>query len=112
MNNELIKEIKGKTYHFKFKSKKLVDLEKLTGKTIIDLLREISFSNIAKALKYACVEEVDEYELLDDLLEEMTFEQVVTDILVETCKVSGIISQRDVDNMKEKLDEEKSDLKN
>ena len=40
MDNELIKEVKGKTYHFKFKSKKLVDLEKLTGKSVLELLQD------------------------------------------------------------------------
>ena len=32
MNNELIKVINDKEYHFKFKSKKCIDLEKATGK--------------------------------------------------------------------------------
>lgn len=105
MNNELIKEIKGKTYHFKFKSKKLVDLEKLTGQTIMDLLHEISFTNIARILKYSCLEEVDEYELLDDLLEEMSLEEIITNIILETCKVSGIISQQDLDNVNQQITE-------
>lgn len=100
MNNEFIKEIKGKEYHFKFKSKKLVDLEKTTGKTILDILQTVSLSNIALLLKYSCLDEVDEYELLDNLLEEMTIEKVVTDVILETCVISGIISKVDLEKIK------------
>lgn len=109
MNNELIKEVNGKTYHFKFKSKRLVDLEKLTGKSIIELLQDTSFSNVALLLKYGCLDEIDEYELLDGLLEVMTFEKIILDILVETCAVSGIISKKDAKEIKEKKTD---DLKN
>lgn len=105
MQNELIKEIKGKTYHFKFKSKKLVDLEKLTGKSIIDLLQDMSMSNIARLLKYGCVDDVDEFQLLDDLLEEMTYEKIVTDVILETCVVSGIISKKQLNEINDKVEE-------
>lgn len=107
MQNELIKEIKGKTYHFKFKSKRLVDLEKLTGKSIIDLLQDMSMSNIARLLKYGCIEDVDEYQLLDDILEEITYEDVVTKIILETCVVSGIISKTQLDDLNEKVSEDR-----
>lgn len=98
MNNELIKEIKGKEYHFKFKSKRLTDLEKLTGKSIIELLQDTSISNVCRLLKYACLDEIDEYELLDELLSEMTYEKVIMDIIIETCIVSGIISREQFNN--------------
>lgn len=104
MNNELIKEIKGKEYHFKFKSKKLIDLEKLTGKTIIDLLQTVSLSNIALLLKYSCLDEIDEYELLDNLLDEMTIEKIITDVILETCVISGIISKTDLEKIKTSKD--------
>lgn len=105
MNNELIKTINGKEYHFKFKSKKLIDLEKLTGKSIIDLLQDMSMSNVARLLKYACLDEVNEYDLLDDLLSEMTYEDVITKIIMETCVVSGIISKVDMDKIYDKQTE-------
>lgn len=112
MDNELIKEIKGVTYHFKFKSKKLVDLEKLTGKSIIELLQDVSMQNIARLLKYACLEQIDEYELLDNLLEEMTYEEIISKVILETCAVSGLISKTDLNNLNAKAAERKDDLKN
>lgn len=108
MNNELVKELNGKTYHFKLKSKKLIDLEKVSGKSIIDLLQDTSISNIARILKYSCIEEVDEFELLDMLLETMTLEKIITDVILEICVVSGIISKTDKENVDKKLDEEKN----
>ena len=39
MNNELIKVIGEKEFHFKFKSKKCIDLEKATGKQFLELLQ-------------------------------------------------------------------------
>lgn len=108
MDNELIKEIKGVEYHFKFKSKKLVDLEKVTGKSILDLLQDMSMQNIARLLKYACLDTVDEYDLLDNLLETMTYEKIVTEIILETCVVSGLISKQDLEQVNDKVKEEKS----
>lgn len=107
MNNELIKEIKGKEYHFKFKSKKLTDLEKITNKNILELLQDTSISNVCRLLKYACLDDIDEYELLDNLLEEMTYEKVIFDIIIETCIVSGIISREQFNNSKQEAEEEK-----
>ena len=112
MNNEFIKEIKGKEYHFKFKSKKLVDLEKITGKTIVDLLHEMNFTNLSRILKYSCLEEIDEYELLDSLLEELSLEEVVIQVILPILKVSGIISQKDLDKINEKMTTEETDQKN
>lgn len=108
MDNELIKEVKGKTYHFKFKSKRLVDLEKVTGKSILELLQDTSFSNVARLLKYACLDDVDEYELLDDLLETMTYEKIILDIIIETCAVSGILSKKEVNDIQEKAADSKN----
>lgn len=112
MNNEVIKEFEGKTYHFKLKSKKLVDLEKLTGNTIMDLLHEISFTNVSKIIKYSCLEECDEYDILDKLLEEMSLEEVVTKFILEICKVSGIISEKDLNRINEQIEERNADPKN
>lgn len=108
MDNELIKEVKGKTYHFKFKSKKLVDLEKLTGKSVLELLQDTSVSNVARLLKYACLDEIDEYELLDELLETMTYEKIILDIIIETCAVSGLISKKEVDDIQKKAADQKN----
>lgn len=103
MNNELIKEYNGVEYHFKFKSKKCIDLEKLTGKRFIDLLQDISMGNIAMLLKAAVVEPVnfDVNDLLDNLLEDLSLEKVMLDVIYETAVISGIISKE----QKKKIDE-------
>ena len=102
MNNELIKVIGEKEFHFKFKSKKCIDLEKATGKQFLELLQDVSMNNIARLLKAACVspENIDEYELLDLLMEDSSLEKIMLDVVYETATISGIISRAD----KEKID--------
>lgn len=109
MNNELIKEINGKEYHFKFKSKKCIDLEKATGRQFMELLQDVSMGNITRLLKAACVEptNVDEYELLDELMENSSIENIMLDVIYETATISGIISRED----KNKIDKAVSDEK-
>ena len=51
MNNELVKEINGTEYHFKFKSKKCIDLEKATGKQFLELLQDVSMEVIETILE-------------------------------------------------------------
>ena len=107
MNNELIKLIGEKEFHFKFKSKKCIDLEKATGKQFLELLQDISMNNIARLLKAYCVstENIDEYELLDQLMENSSLERIMLDIIYETATISGIISRAD----KDKIDNAVSD---
>lgn len=103
MNNELIKVYDGVEYHFKFKSKKCIDLEKMTGKKFIELLQDISMSNVLLLLKAAVVEPVnfDANDLFDNLLEEYSLENVMLDVIYETAVISGIISKE----QKQKIDE-------
>lgn len=109
MNNELIKVIGDKEYHFKFKSKKCIDLEKATGKQFLELLQDVSMGNIARLLKAACVspENVDEYELLDSLTENSSLENVMLNVIYETATLSGIISRADKDRIDNAIDDKK-----
>ena len=59
-------------------------------------------------MKYACLDDVDEYELLDDLLETMTYEKIILDIIIETCAVSGILSKKEVNDIQEKSADSKN----
>ena len=112
MNNELIKVINDKEYHFKFKSKKCIDLEKATGKQFLELLQDVSMSNIARLLKASCLNaDVDEYELLDILMEDSPLEKIMLDIIYETACISGIISREDKNEIDKAVDEEKKKQK-
>lgn len=108
MNNELIKVIGDKEYHFKFKSKKCIDLEKATGKQFLELLQDASMANIARLLKAACLTEgVDENDLLDDLMINSSLEEIMLDVIYETATISGIISRADKNKIEKAVDEEK-----
>lgn len=109
MNNELIKVIGEKEFHFKFKSKKCIDLEKATGKQFLELLQDASMNNIARLLKASCVspENIDEYDLLDQLMENSSLEKIMLDIIYETATISGIISRADKDKIDNAVSEEK-----
>lgn len=109
MNNELIKVIGDKEYHFKFKSKKCIDLEKATGKQFLELLQDVSMANMARLLKAACISPVgvDENDLLDELMENSSLEQIMLDVIYETATLSGIISRADKDKIDKAIDDEK-----
>jgi len=116
MNNELIKiieiENEEREFHFKFKSKKCIDLEKATGKKFIDLLQDISLGNVCMLLKAAVVSptDFDVNDLLDALMEELSLEKVMLDVIYETAVISGIISKE----QKQKIDDyfnEKNEVK-
>ena len=109
MNNELIKVINDKEYHFKFKSKKCIDLEKATGKQFLELLQDSSMGNIARLLKAACVspEGVDENDLLDDLMVNSSLEKIMLEVIYETATISGIITRADKDKIDKAIDDEK-----
>ena len=116
MNNELIKIIGDKEYHFKFKSKKCIDLEKATGKQFLELLQDVSMNNIARLLKASCVspDNIDEYDLLDVLMENNSLEKIMLDIIYETATISGIISRADKDRIDKAVEDErlKEELEN
>lgn len=101
MNNELVKEINGKEYHFKFSTKKCIDLEKITGKSIFELFQDMSMANIARLLKSSCVEpkDMDEYDLLDEVKAGSSLQNVMFDIIMETAVISGLITRADKDKM-------------
>ena len=109
MNNELIKVINDKEYHFKFKSKKCIDLEKATGKQFLELLQDSSMGNIARLLKAACVspEGVDENDLLDELMVNSSLEKIMLEVIYETATISGIITRADKDKIDRAIDDEK-----
>ena len=109
MNNELIKVINDIEYHFKFKSKKCIDLEKATGKQFLELLQDTSMANMARLLKAACISpsNVDENDLLDELMEDSSLEEIMLNIIYETATISGIISRADKEKIDRAIDEEK-----
>lgn len=113
MNNELIKEINGKEYHFKFKSKKCIDLEKITGKQFLEILQDTSMANIARLLKASCIspENVDEFELIDELMNGSSLEEIMFNIIYETACLSGIITRDDKNAIDNALEERKAENK-
>lgn len=111
MNSELIKVIGDKEYHFKFKSKKCIDLEKATGKDFMDLLQDTSMTNIVRLLGACCLTEgVNEYDLLDDLMSNGTsLAKVLVDIIWEAAAISGIIAREDKQRVEKALNEGNED---
>ena len=111
MNNEYIKEINGEVYRFKFKSKRCIDLEKATGREMLELLQDSSMSNIVRLLKAACLNDnVDEYDLLDKLMENSSLEKIMIDIIYEVAAISGIITREDKERIDNVIDEDKSKI--
>ena len=87
---------------------KCIDLEKATGKQFLELLQDASMANIARLLKAACLNEgVDEFDLLDELKQGSSLEEIMLNIIYETATISGIISRADKEKIDKAIDEEK-----
>ena len=55
MDNEVIIQIGEVEYHFKLKSQKIVELEKLLGKNIFDIFSDMSFTSLRLILSKCCL---------------------------------------------------------
>lgn len=99
MDNEEILLVNGVEYHFKLKSQKIVELEKVYGKNIFSILEDMSFGMVAKVLKASLISpiDIDEFELMDKLLEKYTIIELAQDVLKNIAVKSGLLKKSDVE---------------
>lgn len=106
MDNEEIITIDGVEYHFKLKSQKIVELEKVFGKNIFSIFEDMSFGTVLKVLEASLVSPsgIDGYELMDRLLTKYSILELAQDVLKNIAVKSGLLKKSDI--------EDKNNLKN
>lgn len=108
MDNEEILIVNDVEYHFKLKSQKIVELEKMYGKNIFSIFEDMSFGSVLKILEASLISPsgLDGYELMDRLLQKYTVLELAQDVLKNIAVKSGLLKKSEIE------DETESELKN
>lgn len=111
MDNEEIITIDGVDYHFKLKSQKIVELEKLYGKNIFSIFEDMSFGMVMKVLEASLISPtgIDSYELMDKLLTKYSLIELAGTVLQNIAVKSGLLKKSDMAKIDSKSDEIKND---
>ena len=105
-------ELNGETIKLRLTSSDSVEIEKKTGKSILDLIDEYSITTIVMFLKYLKRSELpqfsdkDAYELYDKFIDnDYTMEKILFDVIYEALCVSGFFKRERLEELKKQLEE-------
>ena len=105
-------ELNGETIKLRLSSSDATEIEKKTGKSILELLDDYSLTNTIMFLKYMRRSELpqfsekDAYALYDKFVDnEYTLEQIIFDVVYEGLCVSGFFKREKLDELKKELEE-------
>lgn len=105
-------ELNGEVIKFRLTSSDCVEIEKKTGKSILDIIDEYSITTIVMFLKYMRRSELpqfsdkDAYELYDKLIDNgYTMERIVFDVVYEALCVSGFFKKEKLVELKKEIQE-------
>ncbi len=100
-------ELNGETIELRMTTSNAKTLESKTGKSIFDLVQDMSVTNISKMLMYLLkgkkdnVSEREADELVDKLIDNgYTFEGIMMEIIFEALVVSGFLSKEQLEEAK------------
>jgi cysteinyl-tRNA synthetase len=100
-------ELDGETIELRMTTTNAKTLESKTGKSIFDLVQDMSVTNISKMLLYllkgkkdnVCEKEADE--LVDKLVDNgYTYERIMMEVIFEALVVSGFLSKEQLEEAK------------
>jgi Na+/melibiose symporter-like transporter len=100
-------ELDGETIELRMTTTNAKSLESKTGKSIFELVGDMSVTNISKMLMYllkgkkdnVCEKEADE--LVDKLIDNgYTFEKIMMEVIFEALVVSGFLSKEQLEEAK------------
>lgn len=101
-------ELNGETIRLRLRSVDICELEKKNNKSIIQLMKEVSQTNIVMFLMYMRRHEFPNYsnkeanELYDKLIDnDYTMTSIIFDIIYETLVVSGVMTKGELTRLKE-----------
>lgn len=100
-------ELNDRTVKFRLTSNDCIVIEKMSGKSIVEYIQNLSMTTIITLLRYmvrSSVEnfsEKDAMKLYDELIDSgYTTNTIIKDIILEALAVSGFMSQEDLAQMK------------
>lgn len=111
-------ELDGETIELRMTTTNAKTLESKTGKSIFDLVQDMSVTNISKMLLYllkgkkdnVCEKEADE--LVDKLVDNgYTYERIMMEVIFEALVVSGFLSKEQLEEAKTLKEEVKKSNK-
>jgi len=111
-------ELEGKTIELRMTTANAKSLESKTGKSIFDLVQDMSVTNISKMLMYllkgkkdnVCEKEADE--LVDKLVDNgYTYEKIMMEVIFEALVVSGFLTKEQLEETKTLKEEVKESNK-
>lgn len=101
-------ELNGETIKLRLRSNDIIEIEKKTNKSIIDVMKEISQTNIVNMLMYMRRHEIPNYsqkeasELYDKFIDnDYSMQDVVFKVIYECFVVSGIMTKQELDQLRE-----------
>ena len=105
-------ELNGEVIKLRLTSSDSVEIEKKTGKSILDLIDEYSMTTVVMFLKYLRRSEIpqfsekDAYELYDKFIDnDYTMEQILFDVIYEALCVSGFFKKEKLIELKKEIQE-------
>lgn len=111
-------ELENETIELRMTTANAKTLESKTGKSIFDLVSDMSVTNISKMLMYLMkgkkdnVNEKEADELVDKLVDNgYTFERIMMEIIFEALVVSGFLSKEQLEETKMMKEEVKESNK-
>ena len=111
-------ELDGETIELRMTTTNAKVLESKTGKSIFDLVQDMSVTNISKMLMYLLkgkkenISEKEADELTDKLVDNgYTFEKIMMEIIFEALVVSGFLSKEQLEEAKTLKEEVKESNK-
>lgn len=111
-------ELEGQTIELRMTTSNAKTLESKTGKSIFDLVTDMSVTNISKMLMYLLkgkkdnTNEKEADELVDKLIDNgYTFEKIMMEIIFEALVVSGFLSKEQLEEAKALKEEAKENNK-
>lgn len=111
-------ELNGETIELRMTTTNAKVLESKTGKSIFDLLQDMSVTNISKMLLYLLkgkkdnTNEKEADELVDKLIDNgYTFERIMMEIIFEALVVSGFLTKEQLEEAKTLKEEVKKNNK-
>ena len=102
-------ELNGRTVKFRLTSNDCMVIEKVSGKSIIEYIQNLSMTTIVTLLRYMVRSSVENFSEKDAmaLFNEMidsgyTIQTIINDVILEALAVSGFMSKEDLEQEKEK----------
>ena len=103
-------ELNGETLNLRLASADCVEIEKKTGKRLLDLIQDYSITTIIMFLKYMLkankpnISDKDAYAIYDQLIDNgYTLKAILTDVIYEGLVVSGFLAKEELEEMKKQM---------